>query len=56
MDSSGNLDLIIGIAIILAIELNAIIGKMNPAITSVKAVIHSGLALTVIFGLLVQYL
>jgi len=56
LDSSGNLDLIIGLAIILFIELNAILGKMNPAIASVKAVIHSGLALTVIFGLLVQYL
>ena len=56
LDNSGNLDLILGLAIILVIELNAIFGKMNPAITSVKAVIHSGLALTVIFGLLVQYL
>ena len=56
LDNSGNLDLILGLAIILLIELNAIFGKMNPAITSVKAVIHSGLALTVIFGLLVQYL
>jgi len=42
-----------GIAIIAAIELNAIFGKMNPLITSVKAVIHSGLVLTVLFGLLV---
>jgi hypothetical protein len=29
---------------------------MNAAITSVKAVIHSGIALTVILGLLVCYL
>ena len=35
---------------------NALFGKMNAMITSVKAVIHSGVALTVIFGLLVHYL
>ena len=33
----------IGMAIILIIELNAVFGKMNKLITSVKAVIHSGL-------------
>ena len=55
----GSLDLTgfwIGLAIILLIELNAIFGKMNPMIASVKAVIHSGLVLGVIFALLVQYL
>ncbi len=46
----------VGLLIILAIEANAIFGKMNAAITSVKAVIHSGIALTVILGLLVCYL
>ena len=56
LDNSGNLDLILGLAIILVIELNAIFGKMNPLIASVKAVIHSGLLLTVIFGVLVHYL
>ena len=43
------------LAIILLIELNVLIGKMNPAIASVKAVIHSSLLLTVIFGLLTYY-
>ena len=46
----------LGLAIILLIEANALFGKMNVMITSVKAVIHSGVALTVIFGLLVHYL
>ena len=54
---SGNLTgFWVGLAIILLIELNAIFGKMNPMIASVKAVIHSGLVLGVIFALLVQYL
>ena len=46
----------VGLLIILAIEANAVFGKMNAAITSVKAVIHSGIALTIILGLLVCYL
>jgi hypothetical protein len=46
----------VGIAIILLIEANALFGKMNPLITSVKAVIHSGLLLTLVFGILVHYL
>ena len=54
-ESSMN-SLWIGLAVILLIEANALFGKMNVMITSVKAVIHSGLALTVIFGLLVHYL
>ena len=55
--SSGNLTgFWIGLVIILLIELNAIFGKMNPMIASVKAVIHSGLALGVVFALLVNYL
>jgi len=45
----------IGLAIILLIEANALFGKMNPMITSVKAVIHSGLLLTIIFGALVSF-
>ena len=45
----------IGVALILMIEINALFGKMNPMITSVKAVIHSGVLLTIIFGLLVSY-
>ena len=54
-ESSIN-SLCIGLAVILLIEANALFGKMNAMITSVKAVIHSGVALTVIFGLLVHYL
>ena len=44
----------VGTAIILLIEVNALFGKMNPMISSVKAVIHSGLLLAVIFGILVH--
>ena len=54
-ESSMN-SLWLGLAIILLIEANALFGKMNAMIASVKAVIHSGVALTVIFGLLVHYL
>ena len=46
----------VGLALIVAIELNALVGKMNPAIASVKAVIHSGVVLTLVFGALVHYL
>ena len=46
----------VGTVIIALIEANALFGKMNPLIASVKAVIHSGLLLTVIFGVLVHYL
>ena len=46
----------VGLAIIAVIELNALFGKMNPMITSVKAVVHSGLALGVVFALIVSYL
>jgi len=42
--------------LIAVIEANAVWGKMNAAITSVKAVIHSGVALSVILGLIVCYL
>ncbi len=50
------LGLWVGLVLILAIEMNAIFGSMNKMIASVKAVIHSGIALTVIFGALVHYL
>ena len=50
------LGLWVGLALILAIELNALFGSMNKMIASVKAVIHSGIVLTVIFGALVHYL
>ena len=46
----------VGLALLADIEINAVWGKMNPAIASVKAVIHSGLALSVVFGLIVCYL
>ena len=46
----------VGLALIAVIEINAVWGKMNPAIASVKAVIHSGLTLSVVFGLIVCYL
>ena len=41
--------------LILLIELNAIFGKMRKWFESVKAVIHSGILLTVFFGALVYY-
>ena len=50
------LSLWVGLVLIAIIEANAVWGKMNAAITSVKAVIHSGVALTVILGLIVCYL
>ena len=46
----------VGLALIIAVELNAVVGKMNPAIASVKAVIHSGVVLALVFGALVHYL
>ena len=50
------LSLWVGLLLIAVIEANAVWGKMNAAITSVKAVIHSGVALSVILGLIVYYL
>ena len=50
------LSLWVGLVLIAIIEANAVWGKMNAAITSVKAVIHTGVALTVILGLIVCYL
>jgi hypothetical protein len=48
--------LIIGLAIIFAIEANAIWGKMLPAIASVKAVITSSFVLAVIFKIITDTL
>jgi hypothetical protein len=45
----------VGALVILLIELNAIFGKMRKWFESVKAVIHSGILLTVFFGALVYY-
>ena len=49
LDDWNMTSLIIGLAIIFAIEANAIWGKMLPAIASVKAVITSSFVLAVIF-------
>ena len=51
----GTLSLWLGAAIILAIELNAVFGKLWRWLESVKAVIHSGLLLTIFFAWLVWY-
>lgn len=45
----------VGTALIVLIELNVLFGKMNKWIESVKAVIHSGVALTIFYALLVYY-
>jgi uncharacterized membrane protein len=48
----GGLDLMICLAIILALEINALVGKQGP-MASVKGVIHGSLTLTaVLFGIL----
>jgi uncharacterized membrane protein len=50
--SVGGLDLMICLAIILLLEVNALIGKQGP-IASVKGVIHGSLTLTaLLFGVL----
>lgn len=51
----GGLDLIIVLIIILLLELNGLVGKQGP-IASVKGVIHSSIALTVVFVLIFQLL
>jgi hypothetical protein len=48
--------LLVGLAIIVIIEANAIWGKMNGAMLSVKAVITSSVVLTIIMSGVVQYL
>ena len=45
----------VGILLIIAIEWNAIFGKMRKWLESVKAVLHSGLILTVFYGALVHF-
>lgn len=47
--------LIIALVLIAIIQANAIFGKMNPAIASVKAVIHSSIVLSFIFLALLQF-
>jgi hypothetical protein len=48
--------LYLGLAIIFAIEANAIWGKMLPAITSVRAVITSSFILTVVLKIITDTL
>ena len=56
LDDWNMTSLIIGLAIIFAIEANAIWGKMLPAIASVKAVITSSFVLAVIFKIITDTL
>ena len=56
LDDWNVTSLIIGLAIIFAIEANAIWGKMLPAIASVKAVITSSFVLAVIFKIITDTL
>jgi len=51
----SSLALLIGLAIIVVIEANAIWGKMNGAIQSVKAVITSSVILTAVMAGVVYY-
>ena len=53
--NEGTTELIVALLIVLAIELNAIFGKMGP-ITTVRGVITSSLALTAIMWLLMVWL
>ena len=48
--------LLVGLAIIVIIEANAIWGKMNGAMQSVNAVITSSVVLTIILSGVVKYL
>ena len=52
----SSLALLIGLAIIVVIEANAIWGKMNGAIQSVRSVISSSIILTIIMAGVVYYL
>jgi uncharacterized membrane protein len=56
LDDWNMTSLIIGLAIIFAIEANAIWGKMLPVIASVKAVITSSFVLAVIFKIITDTL
>ena len=51
----GSTDLLIGVAIVLLLEANAIAGKLGP-IASVKGVIHCSLALTAIIYAILHFL
>ena len=47
--------LLIGIAIVALLEINAIVGKQGP-LTTVKGVIFSSIALTAILSLILHYI
>ena len=51
----SSLALVIGLVIVALIEINAIWGKMNGAIASVKAVITSSVVLTAVMTGIVYY-
>ena len=53
LHNAGMLSLVLIFGLILALELNGIFGKMGP-FASVKGVIHSGIALTVVLYLLAE--
>jgi len=52
--NGGGIALYVVLALIAALELNAIVGKQGP-MTTVKGVIHSSLGLTVVMALIFQY-
>ena len=54
-DTFASMTFLIGAAIILAIEINAIFGKVGP-MASVNGVIHCGLGLAVVLGLVAIFL
>ena len=56
LEDWSSLSLIIGLAIIIVIEANAIWGKMLPVIASVRAVITSSFVLAIIFKLITDFL
>ena len=56
LEDWSSLRLIIGLAIIIVIEANAIWGKMLPVIASVRAVITSSFVLAIIFKLITDFL
>lgn len=53
--SGGGIGLYLALAIIAALEVNALIGKQGP-MTTVKGVIHSSIGLAVVLGALLQFL
>ncbi len=52
---AGGIDLWIAIAIIIALEINGLVGKQGP-LTTVKGVIHSSLGLTAVFVAILYFL